>query len=624
MSYCLATDCTQPQNSDPRAKFCLACGSELVLQGRYRALRPIGEGGFGRTFLAIDEHCLQRTCVIKQFVPQSKGSGTLKQSALNKAIQLFHQEAVRLHELGEHSQIPTLLAHFEVNNRLYLVQQFIEGENLIQELRRLGNFSEEKIRALLQDILPILQFVHARQVIHRDIKPGNILRRKSDQRIVLIDFGIAKQVTDASLTLGGTKIGTEGFAPMEQWRSGKVYPASDLYSLGATCVFLMTGIRPDQLYDPLSGTWHWREHLASQGVQLSSQLEHILDRLLKDAVSQRYSSAAEVLRDLQPSLALSAIPVVPAYSMPLPNLHSPAQIWLGPRTVKGHMDWVRCLALSAQGHILASGSSDRTVRLWNPLTGAELRQILGHQGSVQAIVISPNGYTVISASSDKSIKIWRTDTGKLLRTLVGHQNWVNALVISPDGLTLASGSEDKTVKIWAVEQGEVLHTLEGHRGGIHALAFSPDGALLVSGSSDHTLKLWETKTGALLQTLTWHTGQVNSVAVSPDGTTLASGSNDGTLKLWRLPTGEHLQTLKDHEDSVTSLAIAPASKLLVSGSRDQTVKVWDFSSGQLLCNLTGSQTSINTVTASADGRLIACGSTSKLIHIWQLASTSKA
>ncbi|MFN6229758.1 MAG: protein kinase domain-containing protein, partial [Dolichospermum sp.] len=186
---CLNPECNNPSVPE-HTQFCSSCGVPLIkLKNRYRPIKSLGSGGFGKTYLAEDIDKLNTQCVIKQFAPQITGT-----NAFQKAKELFLQEAQQLEELGEHSQIPTLLAYFEENSRLYLVQQFIDGENLLQELENQGIFSESKIRALLQDLLTTLEVVHYYKIIHRDIKPENIMRRRSDGKLILIDFGASKQL----------------------------------------------------------------------------------------------------------------------------------------------------------------------------------------------------------------------------------------------------------------------------------------------------------------------------------------------------------------------------------------------------------------------------------------------
>jgi formylglycine-generating enzyme required for sulfatase activity/tRNA A-37 threonylcarbamoyl transferase component Bud32 len=319
MFYCSNPKCSHPFNPD-NSKFCQSCGSQNLnplFRNRYRVIRLLGEGGFGRTYEAVDTDRMDDPCVIKQFLPQFEGT-----SALKKATELFKEEAKRLYELGEHPQIPRLIAYFEQDKRLYLVQELIEGQTLLAELTQQGVFSEEKIRQLLADVLPILKFVHDRNVIHRDIKLENIIRRRTSLhssppksgnlrnsafrmggrgKLVLIDFGVSKQVTGALMSKVGTTVGTPGYSSVEQMR-GQVFPGSDLYSLGITCIRLLTNCLPkvdgsDDLYDAINGGWIWREKLPT-GTTISSELGKVLDKLIQDYLKNRYQSADEVIKAL--------------------------------------------------------------------------------------------------------------------------------------------------------------------------------------------------------------------------------------------------------------------------------------------------------------------------------------
>jgi serine/threonine protein kinase len=297
MICCLNPDCPNPQNPDG-SNFCLSCGTGLVslLRNRYRIIEPLGRGGFARTYLAEDIDKLNEQCVVKQLVRgQFYGGGGSE--AQKKASELFEREAKRLQELGKHDQIPTLFAYFKEDEYLYLVQEFIAGQNLLQELKQQGTFDETKIRQLLNDLLPVLELIHQQQVIHRDIKPENLIRRQRDGRLVLIDFGVSKQKTDLINTTPGTIIGSLGYAPLEQMQLGEAYPASDLYSLGIACFHLLTNVAPSQLWMKQGFSWtnNWRSQISQP---LSQQLEQILDKLLRENHEQRYQSAREVLHDL--------------------------------------------------------------------------------------------------------------------------------------------------------------------------------------------------------------------------------------------------------------------------------------------------------------------------------------
>jgi len=310
MPYCLNPSCQKPNNPQG-GRFCANCGKNLQLKGLYEAIALIGQGGMGRTFRARDWGRLGQPCAIKQFLPQF---GNLE--LMNKAIALFESEAVQLKALGSHPQIPELVAYFEEDGCLYLVQELIEGNNLYVELQRNGVFDEAQIYQLLENLLPVLQFIHDRQVIHRDIKPENIIRRSAntpfvnntlsagENSFVLIDFGAAKisisntNLTGTNLTgtnLTGTLIGSAEYIAPEQSR-GKAVIQSDLYSLGVTCIYLLTGISPFDVYDDASDRWIWREKLQTS---ISNHLAMILNRLLERAIANRYSSANEVLDALR-------------------------------------------------------------------------------------------------------------------------------------------------------------------------------------------------------------------------------------------------------------------------------------------------------------------------------------
>jgi serine/threonine protein kinase len=665
MTCCLNPQCQSPLNSD-EASLCKSCATPLtLLRGRYRAVQPLGQGGFGKTYLAVDEDRLKSRCVIKQFAPQVQGK------SMEKAIQLFNQEAVRLDELGGHAQIPTLLAYFEQGGYLYLVQQFIEGQSLLQQMRHQGAFDERQIREVLSDVLPILRFIHKNQVIHRDITPANILRRQSDDRIILIDFGVAKQLDADAGAEAGTRIGTEGYSPLEQFRGGKAYPASDIYSLGATCLHLMTQTRPDNLYDPLNGRWTWREYLQKEkGVAVSDQLSHILDGMLKDLVNDRYQSADEVMRDLNadsflpaPQAAVAARAAVPAQpktpssqpqaaklsvSQPTSRPPIPQPVPVVPAapaadppvaatpiakapvvssnsgsphclmTLTKHSSWVTSVAISPNAQTFSSSSLDDTVKIWNLHSGEELLTLRGHTRGVNAIAISPDGKTLVSGSDDYTIKFWSYHTGTLLGTLTGHSRDVNSVAITPDGKFLCSGGEDRAIRLWHMGTGALLKTLTGVAGMIKTVATSPDGKILASGGLDNKIKLWNLQTGELLQTLVGHLGCVNTIAFNPNGQFLATGSKDKTIKLWNVRTGEMMRTLAEHTRDVQSIAITPNGKTLVSGGGDTAIKLWDVATGKVLDSWTDHADAVNAIAISPDGkRLISCSS-DKTVKIWSL------
>jgi serine/threonine-protein kinase len=280
-----------------------------VLRQRYLIQQILGQGGFGRTYLVLDQERFNEACVLKEFlVPYQQ------QDQLEKSKALFHREANILHQI-QHPQIPRFWAAFEQDNRLFLVQDWIQGQTYRQQLsdrtRQGLCFSELEVLHFLQHLLPVLTYIHERDIIHRDITPENVMLRSqsasptaepnsdlSSGLPVLIDFGAVKAATTYSATSSMTRVGKVGYAPPEQLQTGRVYPNSDLYSLAASSLVLLTGREPRQLLDGHTLTWQWQSHTST-----SETLTKILRRMLAIYPSDRYQTAREVLADLQPLLA---------------------------------------------------------------------------------------------------------------------------------------------------------------------------------------------------------------------------------------------------------------------------------------------------------------------------------
>jgi serine/threonine protein kinase len=268
--------------------------SHPLLGSRYQIIRRLGGGGFGQTYLAEDQHLPGKPfCVVKHLQPKSQHHEVMQASQ-----QLFEDEAKALHDLGHHPQIPRLTAHFQENNEFYLVQEFIQGTVLSQELKQRRTLTEVEVWDFLIEVLTVLEFVHQHQVIHRDIKPANLIRRQIDGKIILIDFGAVKQLTQHPWAIEAptlsVAVGSSGYSPPEQL-AGKACFASDVYAVGMIGIQALTGILPKQL--PTDNQTHevlWR----NQG-KVSRELGDILDRMVRYDFRQRYQSVSEVLTDLR-------------------------------------------------------------------------------------------------------------------------------------------------------------------------------------------------------------------------------------------------------------------------------------------------------------------------------------
>jgi WD40 repeat protein/transcriptional regulator with XRE-family HTH domain len=299
------------------------------------------------------------------------------------------------------------------------------------------------------------------------------------------------------------------------------------------------------------------------------------------------------------------------------------------KTLAGHTNRVYSVAWSPNGQTIASGSFDASVRLWDVESGQCSKTLSGHTKQVYAIAWSPippltplnkggEGGIVASGSGDRTIRLWDVRTGQCLRTLLGHENWVYAVAWSPDGQILASGSGDHTVKLWSVSTGQCLKTLAGHSTWVWSVAFSPDGQILASSSGDRTIRFWDLSTGQCLKTLLGHTNRVYAIAWSPDGQTLASGSFDHTIKLWNISSGKCLQTLAGHTNGVYAIAWSPDGQTIASGSLDRTIKSWDCHSGQCIRTYTGHTNEIRSVAFSRNGETLVSGSQDRTVRLWDV------
>jgi WD40 repeat protein len=243
-------------------------------------------------------------------------------------------------------------------------------------------------------------------------------------------------------------------------------------------------------------------------------------------------------------------------------------------TLEGHQSAVLSVAFDPQGGILASGSEDKSVKLWEALSGKLLRTLEGHKDPVFSVAFDPKGGMLASGSKDQTVKLWEARSGKLLRTLEGHKSLVYCVAFDPQGGILASGSGDKTVKLWEARSGKLLHTLEGHQKAVLGVAFDPQDRTLASGGPDETVKVWEARSGKLLRTLEGHTYFVESVAFSSDGRLLASKSADQTIRLWSCETWETVAVIPLTTNPlwiIASLVFHPTLPLLAAaGSKPHT------------------------------------------------------
>ncbi|KAI1073332.1 hypothetical protein LB507_011656 [Fusarium sp. FIESC RH6] len=284
--------------------------------------------------------------------------------------------------------------------------------------------------------------------------------------------------------------------------------------------------------------------------------------------------------------------------------------------LKGHSSSVYSVVFSHDSKKVASGSGDNTIRIWNAETGECERELKGHSGWVNSVLFSHNSKKVASGSGDNTIRIWNAETGECERELKGHSNWVMSVVFSHDSKRVASGSSDNTIRIWNAETGECERELKGHSSSVMSVVFSHDSKKVASGSRDNTIRIWDAETGECERELKGHSSSVYSVVFSHDSKKVASGSYDKTIRIWDAETGECEQELKGHSSSVYSVVFSYDSRKVASGSDDKTVRIWDAETGKCERELKGHSSSVYSVVFSYDSRKVASGSDDKTVRIW--------
>lgn len=567
-----------------------------LLAERYLVVKKLGSGGFSETYLARDKYRPQHPlCVVKCLKLSAKS--TISPST---AQRLFDTEARILDALGqEHDQIPTLFAYCHHSDETYQVQEYIEGENLGDWITRNQQLSTQGAIDLLLDLLPVLDFIHSHQVIHRDIKPSNLIQRRSDGKIVLIDFGAAaceaigqqpeseSDEHEQELEETALSIGTPGYMPAEQ-QAGQVDFSSDLYALGMSVINLMTGLTPLALeYDTITGTLDWQVDLYEA---IDPKLAAILDRMVQSQARDRFARAADVL---------TALEAVPGFSRPIERQRWSISQWrqsLGQMGGQAKQVWKPAVAVALlafaggwavvdRGHSI--GSVVTTVGALTQRSNLQLTLLrdLPMRSAIEQMTIAPNNQVLVTAGADHALRLWSLPSGSLLKTLEGHRDRVTALSLSRDSRLLVSSSEDRTVRLWDVESGELLREFRGSPEAVTSIAISLDGQTIASGSKDGTVRLWNLETGTLMRTLTVPNAEVTAVVFGR--TSLISASRDRVrpsgaqqLQVWDLANGEMRRTFAGHTEAIVELQMVNDHTLLSVG-KDRSL-LWDLDREELV------------------------------------------
>lgn len=285
-----------------------------------------------------------------------------------------------------------------------------------------------------------------------------------------------------------------------------------------------------------------------------------------------------------------------------------------------HTSDIRAVAFDPSGRLLATGSEDQTIRLWDTGKGECINVLRGHTNWVRSIAFSPDGSLLASCSEDQTVRLWCVETGTCCHVLQGHTERVRAVAFSSQGKVLASGGDDSTIRLWNTQTWTCSHVLQEHTSDVRTLAFHPTEEILASGSEDQTIRLWDTRSGTCLGTLSGHVHRINSLTFLEKRTLLASSSDDLTIRLWDVHQQKWLRTLSGHTNRIWSLAAVPGRNLLVSAAEDQTLRVWDITSSACIHSLRGYTSLIKAIAYSPNGHLLADATEEQIIHLWDVNS----
>ena len=628
-----------------------------VLQNRYRIVSLLGQGGMGAVYRAWDMR-LDVPVALKEMVPQPG----LDSHTLEQLRRQFHQEATLLARM-DHPHLVRVTDFFEESGNVYLVMDFIEGESLADRIEREGALPEQQVVAWALQLLDALEYCHSQRVIHRDIKPQNIIICPNG-RVELVDFGLVKlwDPSDPKTQTAMRGMGTPAYAPPEQYgvNPGHTDSRSDLYSLGATLYHALTGEPPATAGDRMANPESFMP-IGRFTSRVSAQTEAAVMQAMELPLSRRFSSAKEMAKALRgeskvpaPIKAQARSATAKAAASPV-RLRMPKWGWLA----GGLAALIVVLVVSTVILALALGGGGKAVVAWFqgrdlqtpgastappgpvPTPGSEVlatgmplpqsRAAISPENTDQMVELarlglgvleraaySPDG-SLLAVASSLGVYLYDTETVEQVR-FIETGAWATDVAFSPDGTLLAIASRDHAIQLRQVSDGALQDTLEGHKGWVSSLAFSPGGEMLVSGSWDDTVCLWRVPDGELVRVLEGHAGEVTSVAFTPDGRIVASASDDKTVRLWQVSDGTLLHTLEGHEGYVRGMALSPDGEMLASASDDGTVRLWQVSDGRHLRTLEVESsfglTRVGDVAFSPNGEMLVAGFSDKSVRLW--------
>ena len=615
---------------------------ELADHPRYRILALLGAGGMGVVFKA--EHRLMERIVALKIIHKDL-------VARAESVERFRQEVKAAARLS-HPNIVAAYDAEQAGDLHFLVMEYIEGTNLDQLVRTQGPLPVALACNIARQVALGLQHAHERGMVHRDIKPHNLVLTAAGQ-VKILDFGLARfcrETSGGSLTAPGVVLGTpEYVAPEQALDARQADLRADLYSLGCTLYFLLAGRPPfpegSVLQKLMAHQQRTPPPLADLRPDVPAELVQIVERLMAKDPAQRYQTAAEIVELLAAFAASDTTPPVAApRGLQGGAADTPTLPFARERSAKSpsRRHWLTASVAAALVLLAAllcgliwwrmHGLSQRTkteagpVSLeTEPLADGEISRLGCHAGPFFRAVIAPDCRHALVAGLDFNVYVCglaRETAGDgvdgEIGQLKGHTARPMSFAFSRDGRRALSGGMDATVRLWDLEQRRLLRTFEKHAGWVRGVDFVGETGLAVSGDNQGRVLLWDTRDGELIHEFPGHEAVVYSITASRSGRLAVSTSDDRTVRVWDLTLLHEAHCLRDHQDTTTCAVLSEDDRLVVSGSGDQTVRVWDLEKEKTRWVLRGHTAIINAVTISADGRRALSADQAGAIRLWDL------